>query len=507
MRSILTFIFIGLLPLLGLGAPGDLDPTFAAGGRATFAPTSGTDFARGVVVQTDGKIIIVGWSEPPGFGPSAYVGRFHSNGTADSSFGVNGFVFVPGVDSRAWAVTLQQDGKIVVAGSRYVSGNFDSALWRLNADGTFDATFGGSSGITVQMGFYSDEFYDVAIQPNLQIVAVGSGREDLDHDFTIARFNFLDGSLDTSFSSDGVVFTPMDAVNDAARGVALQPDGRIIVAGQGGPTTSTSSLAIARYNTDGSLDTTFDGDGKLLRNFSNSEAAFDVKVQADGKIVVGGEAIGIFSIMRFNPNGTTDFSFNGNGRSDFGFTASNARSIHIQQNGKILGAGFGHAGATRFIAVVRVNTDGSRDASFGAGNGFVTTDFGPSTNSEAQAAAIQPDGKLIAAGHVIGGSFPNWDIALARYETQLAPSASTVSVSGRVAGANGRGISSARVTLEDPSGGPRHALTNGFGYFSFEGVEVGRSYVVFVSHKRYEFAPRTVHVLDEVTDLVFVPWP
>jgi len=183
----------------------------------------------------------------------------------------------------------------------------------------------------------------VAVQPDGRIVTAGMK----DDDFAVARYN-RDGSLDTSFDSDGKVTTDFGVAVDAARGVALHPDGRIVAAGFGG------DFVLARYNSDGSLDTSFDSDGKLITDFGAFNPATDVAIHPDGGIVAAG--------------------FSGDDEFDF--------------------------------ALARYRRDGTLDTSFDS-DGKVTTNFG--TSDVAQAVAIQPDGRIVAAG-VSGGDF-----ALARY--------------------------------------------------------------------------------------------
>src|SRR5689334_21596272 len=118
----------------------------------------------------------------------------------------------------------------------------------------------------------------MALQPDGKIVAVGSARDDNlpNADFLVMRFT-PGGGLDNTWDSDGIAFTAIGAVNDVRRGVAIQPDGKIVVAGDGGVTTVSTSLGVARYNSDATLDTTFDGDGKLPRNFTYTETGYDVE--------------------------------------------------------------------------------------------------------------------------------------------------------------------------------------------------------------------------------------
>jgi uncharacterized delta-60 repeat protein len=257
----------------------------------------------------------------------------------------------------------------------------------------------------------------MALQPDGKIVVVGSTDSGGGTNFALARYN-PDGTLDTTFSFDGKVATDFAGGTDEAFGVAIQADGKIVVAGiAGSPTTVNTDFALARYNPDGTLDQTFGTDGKVTTDFAGEpDEAFGVAIQADGKIVVAGQALfldpsgtgavdGDFGLVRYNPDGSLDRSFGTGGRvtTDFGSALDTALAVTIQADGKIVAVG-GDGGD---FALARYNADGSLDRTFGAG-GKVTTDFG-SFSDEALGVAIQADGRIVAVGGAGG------DFALARY--------------------------------------------------------------------------------------------
>src|SRR5919106_25221 len=217
------------------------------------------------------------------------------------------------------------------------------------------------------------------------------------------------GDLDPTFDGDGKVTTDF-IFNDAARGVAIQADGKIVAAGVAicdpcaGPTTI-HDFALARYNRDGSLDATFgEEDGKVTTDFfAGADEAFAVAMQADGKIVAGGAAAvsGVdFALARYNPDGSLDPTFDGDGKVTFlgfGPNHNRANAVAMQADGKIVAAGCTScsSGAGNF-ALARLNTNGSRDTTFD-GEGLVTTDFF-GDQDRANGIALQADGKIVAAG-------------------------------------------------------------------------------------------------------------
>src|SRR6185295_13386784 len=250
-------------------------------------------------------------------------------------------------------------------------------------------------------------------QPDGKIVVVGS---ESDVRFALARYN-PNGSLDTSFSGDGKQTTSFtiggEFIYNAAFGVALQGNGKIIAVGGTG-STGPSDFALARYNPNGSLDTSFSGDGRQTTDFGGF--ATGVALQGDGKIVAVGRAGDFsagesdFALARYNPNGSLDTSFSGDGKqtTDFLFGANDvANDVAIQANGKIVAVGSAQGGATgEDFALARYNANGTLDTSFSA-DGRKRTSFG--AFDSANGVALQGDGRIVAVG--VG----NGEFALARY--------------------------------------------------------------------------------------------
>jgi len=402
-------------------APGDLDRTFGVGGRVITNLTPGNDGASDVAIQANGKIVVAGRaSSRRGYGRFA-VTRYRANGGLDPAFGGDGVVitnFSKREDSAA-GVAIQADGKIVAVGGANPTARISKfAVARYNTDGTLDATFAGNGKATTGFSGGQDEGRDVAIQADGKIVVAGTADPG---EFALARYN-LDGTLDTSFDTDGKATADITAEYDAANAVAIDADGKIVVAGYGGDLPLT--FALARFNPDGTLDTTFDGDGvvttDLTDGFDNANA---VTIQSDGKIVAAGEAgfcceyTGSFGLVRYDADGTLDATFSGDGKVFTNFTNGDdsAGAVAIQPDGKIVAAGSeGFNGASSRFALVRYDADGVRDPTFGD-NGRVITRFSRGFDF-ARGVAIQTDGRIVA----VGSTHPDIDgldglFALARY--------------------------------------------------------------------------------------------
>ncbi|WP_187645768.1 DUF11 domain-containing protein [Streptomyces sp. TRM49041] len=285
----------------------------------------------------------------------------------------------------------------------------------LAAPGDLDPTFGTGGMVTTHItGGVVDVAFGVAVQADGKIITVGGSFSPHNSDFAVARYN-TDGSLDTTFGTGGTVTTHFEddgtgnpwAGDDVAHGVAVQTDGKIVVVGSGAPGVATE-FGLARYNTDGSLDTAFGTGGKVTTDFSSGAVAFGVALQTDGKIVAVGSGLGGFGLARYNIDGSLDTAFGTGGKvtTDFDGGAT-AFGMALQTDGKIVAAGLGGPNDNRDFALARFNSDGSLDTAFGTG-GKVTTDF--DGDAAAYGVAVQADGKIIA----VGGN--GWDFALARYQ-------------------------------------------------------------------------------------------
>jgi uncharacterized delta-60 repeat protein len=320
------------------------------------------------------------------------------------------------------------------------SDGLGGGMW-MPTRGTLDVDFDGPSGtangafLEPLMGI-SDDAYALAVQPDGKIVAAGSCDSGLDMDFCLARYN-ADGSRDVDFdgpsgTANGEFIEPIGASDDNLRSIAVQPDGKIIAAGRCFNGVD-SDFCLARYNANGSRDVDFDGpsgtaNGEFIEPIgAGHDRATATAVQPDGKIIVVGSCEGgtddDFCLARYNANGSRDVDFDGpsgtaNGEfiEPIGAGYDGATATAVQPDGKIIAAGYCLTGGNNDFCLARYNANGSRDVDFdgpsGTANGEFLEPIG-AADDYLFTMVLQPDGRIIAAGTCDNGG--NNDFCLARY--------------------------------------------------------------------------------------------
>jgi uncharacterized delta-60 repeat protein len=415
-------------------ADGDLDPLFGSGGLVMTDINRSTDIATAVAVQADGKLVVVGTSyKHNDYSDEDFVvTRYNTDGTLDTTFGRGGKVRTdfPGLAAVPSSVVIQPDGKIVVAGGAFplftFAGNFK--VVRYNRNGALDTSFGDGGIVTTTFpeGSYA---FDVALQPDGKIIAAGTVFVDFiigessDTDFALARYN-PDGTPDTTFGNGGQASTDFLGKEDDAFSVLIQADGKIVAVGSANDPATFYDFAAARYLSNGTIDTTFGVAGKVRTDFGdqNFDRASSAALQPDGRIVAAGFAIshggGVqnFAIARYTSNGILDTTFSRDGKTqiDFGNCCQGAAQVLLQSDGKIIAVGGsnGESGEDDFL-LARLSPRGSLDNTFGVG-GTVRTSFGD-LNGGANGAALQSDGKIVAVGFQATFTDQWANFALARY--------------------------------------------------------------------------------------------
>ncbi|HWB06044.1 MAG TPA: choice-of-anchor D domain-containing protein [Verrucomicrobiales bacterium] len=321
--------------LTGWLPDGSLDPAFGEGGVAR--PGVQLGLMTGMAVQQDGKILVSGVT-----GVSGLALRFRSNGTVDRSFGEDGTVMLDMPDAVTYASSLavMNDGRIVVGGTvtqNEIGASSRPRLWRLLADGSPDQTFGSAGGVTLSG---PGNISQIAIQPDGKIVAAGPDRV-ADEDVWLGRVN-TDGSLDSTFKGGGRFLVPFPVSNHGGDSikVALQSDGKILMAGDFTVDQLNFDFYAARFNNDGSSDSGFGAGGRVTAYITSGRDALNaVSVQADGKVLLAGTSgAGEAVLVRYLTDGTQDNGFGIGGVARFPIPASqgDAQSIAVLPDGKIL---------------------------------------------------------------------------------------------------------------------------------------------------------------------------
>ncbi|HUR97357.1 MAG TPA: FG-GAP-like repeat-containing protein [Pyrinomonadaceae bacterium] len=399
-------------------APGGLDNSFDGNGRLATDFSDGADVATDVVVQPDGKVVVVGVSGNPNPIGSAVVARYNVDGTLDNTFSGDGKLVLPSGYCTSAAVALSGTA-IVIAYYATVPLSPPGALFvtRLHSNGTFDTSFDGDGTTTdtVPLNFILG---DVAVRFSTIIVAGGtagsiSGGSTPPSDWLLWQFT-NNGSLDTGFSGDGRVQTDFGGnLSEYATSIAVLPNGSIVVGGTGNP--ADQGFALARYTTNGSLDTNWGGgDGKIFTDISSgSDVPVDMEIDAGGRILLAGSSrpggVQTGTIVRYNADGLVDGSFDGDGILQTASFGPNVENIAIQAlDGKIIGIG----GLTDFI-VGRLNVNGTPDTQFGNA-GFVVTDMNNNSDDEPKALDLSFDRRIVVAGstlNTVAGSTRNFCVA------------------------------------------------------------------------------------------------
>ncbi|MCF6132453.1 T9SS type A sorting domain-containing protein [Flavobacterium wongokense] len=358
--------------------------------------------------------------------------------TLDPTFGTNGKVITHISDDQdaITSIALQPDGKIVASGMSRELGEFRTLVCRYNADGSLDTSFGTNGKVVFNELFHESINCKLKLQSDGKIViATNKGDFEFNYNFMLVRLN-NDGSYDSGFGNNGVVITDFETgtASNIVRSIELQPDGKIILGGECSGNDGTGSqyenFAIARYNTDGSLDSGFGTNGKVSINIgSNSissysiDGIYSVKLQSSGKIILAGytdaqNSIEVYNaaLVRLNTDGTIDTAFGTNGKTITSFPVASAGigSIVINSDDSIVAGeivGFGSNDNTK-IDILKYDANGNLDTSFGTNGRTITQVNATAMRDTIWEMALQPDGKILATGYSVNATI---DMVLLRY--------------------------------------------------------------------------------------------
>lgn len=412
-KSYILILFSFLFSGLWAQTAGDPDLSFGDNGLLLKAIGAGHSESHTMAVQPDGKIVMAGIVQIGSSNNADFaLIRINPDGSLDNSFGENGVVTATAyINDQANAVAIQPDGKILISGQSFLGGSagYQTVVMRFSSTGVVDNSFGTNGKVTITP---LQNTNTMALQSDGKILVAGA----MNDNFGMARLN-TNGTLDTSFGTNGYVMNMLkdewgaDCVSYIMK-IALQTNGKIVASGFAVSPNNYNDIAIARYNTNGSLDNSFATGGVLMSNLGGlSDFGTSVKIQPDGKIVIGAhKEIGLIpgvpeydaAIIRLNVNGTYDNSFGTNGVSYIHLTeeATYVSDIALQDDGKIVVAGqYVIYTASQFdFFVARLNADGSTDTSFGTGGHKIYNPY--NTNDDIKSVLIQNDGKIVVSGHV-----------------------------------------------------------------------------------------------------------
>jgi len=422
---LLAFAFA---PGMLMAQAGGLDPDFSGDGLATLE-FGGIDVVQAIALDDDQNIYAVGYAVE-GAGPykNIAVAKFFPDGALDPVFGGDGSVTTDlgyGYDDFGYAIQIQPDGKILVAGSTYDGEGYKMCALRYRADGSLDPIFGTGGKTVIDFGGPDDAARSIALLDDGRILLGGYRMEMVTA--TMYKRNFAavrltdNGLPDATFGEDGKVATPFSSDRHAsAFSMAVQFDGKIILAGYSYVGTSANyQFALTRYLPDGTLDPGFDGDGMLLVSTGLALGeAYALCVQGDNRILVAGKIYDGFDtnvgLLRFNNDGSLDNTFGAGGLVETTWGTGElegANGMTLQWDGRIVVTGFKGNGTSLQTILMRYETDGSPDAAFGTDgklgyNASVEADAG-------NAVLVQPDGKFLVGGFYDNG--PDNDFALMRF--------------------------------------------------------------------------------------------
>ena len=400
--------FMACFPCLVLGAQGDLDITFNPPNGYTLYNGWNKDSYMGVAIQSNGKIVVSTGIEN-GENDDVVVLRYNRDGTLDVAFGTEGIVTYDGGNGNDCGrlPVIQPDGKIVLTGYTHNGNDYDVLIMRLNVDGTRDSGFGNNGIAVYNSADRNDYGRGIAIQSDGKLLVTARSTGSGTSIAMMLRYG-VDGVLDDTFGTNGVVTYESDQGNAGFRDVAIQDDGKIVTSGYT-KTTAGYLFLTARFNPDGILDNSFGINGITTYDGGHGNAgARGVVIQSDGKIVVSG---GNFNgtdldvmVLRYHSNGTLDSGFGTNGvvTYDGGKGDDNGRRLALQADGRIVVIGNTTGANNLFALVLRYNGDGRADVGFGNG-GAAILQLGQG-NDWGESVAITLDQNIVIAGGIDNGN-------------------------------------------------------------------------------------------------------
>jgi uncharacterized delta-60 repeat protein len=365
-------------------------------------------------LQPDGKIVAAGtaWYQSGSyFLSNILVMRLNSNGTIDSSFGEGGTVRTNiysvnnlSVDD-AFAIKVLTNGTILIGGTSYDYAQHRMVFVEYKSNGVINTSFGSGGAVLIDINHRDDEIFDMAVQPDGKIIGAGEYfNVTSSYDVAVVRL-LSNGSLDNTFGTNGIVTTRVGAGGDVAKSIALQSNGKIVIAGSTRTTTQAKDDILSiRYNENGTIDSSFGLNGIYIKDIGgDNDVANSVKIQPDNKIILGGyatlNAVNNFLSLRLKNSGTPDVSYGSNGMVTTSIfnQGDAANAMILQADGKIIEAGQSTNGASTFFSSIRYNTNGALDDSY-SNDGIHVFSIGNSNDKAGKMVKLPWNNTLLLCG-------------------------------------------------------------------------------------------------------------
>lgn len=405
-------------------ADGDIDSTFGVAGKViTELPSPNDDASFGdMAIQSDGKIVMA----YNGLSSVISIARFNTDGSLDRQFGVNGVTTldIPGKNDAVRSLLIQDDGRIIIAGNVATGILTDSLLARFTRDGVLDNSFGTNGIATFDFGT-AENINSITSLSDNSIVAAGFAVVDntTGNDFLLARISDT-GARVSTFGTNGAVITDLASTGSVVSKDVFQAvtvhNNEIVVVGYRALLTGSydDDVVVAQYDSNGDLDLDFGVDGYAITDLGSAgDYANAVDVQNDGKIIIAGysrpDGRSEVALMRYSPTGALDTDFGSNGKVLTNYSAANevGNNVLLQSDGKIVVTGYSAGTSGSDFLILRFTTTGDADTTFGS-NGRAITDI-RSSEDRVVASAIDVDGKIVVGGfYEVSG---NLKLALVRY--------------------------------------------------------------------------------------------
>jgi uncharacterized delta-60 repeat protein len=433
MNNKLILLFL-LSAIFAFAQSGEIDTSFGINGKVITGIGSNNNWAYGIAIQPDGKFIVGGTYVSSNGDNDFALSRYNIDGSLDITFGTGGRVVTDFLDygnnySYIHSVLVLPNGKIIVFGTTGRQGfTPQSAVVRYAGNGSIDTGFGNNGKIVSNLFPYSINGSKMAVQPDGKLIITSEKIYDADPNYYIGVERYTeDGVLDTSFGTNGVAVAGFGNGRSIASSIVLQPDGKIVVSATYNQS-AIFNMSITRFNGNGTLDTSFDSDGKVTTSFGpgTSGESMQAFLKPDGKIIIAGAVYNTnaryFGVVQYNNNGSLDTTFDSDGKAWYAFAGetdySSISSVTRQADGKflVICKPTDYGATTSDFVVRRYNANVTIDTDFGV-NGRIQTSL-INGYSEAQSAAVAPNGEIFVAGKILYGQFNNTsEFAIAKYSS------------------------------------------------------------------------------------------